>query len=139
MNPKSIGRRLFARAAVGVPMALKGGAVNATSPMGVHPPPTPAFGMGMQTAGEMAKQSFISKIWDSIRVGTRDQQEYGQLRWARRQMMGGLDPDLAVLNSMSLQRRVQIQIDREKEMQERERSIRHRIIRSMGGKPEDFE
>lgn len=132
---KAVGRRLFAKAAVGAPMALKGGAV------GLAGPQTPTMGMSAASASaaDIAKQTFFSKVYDHIRKGTRTEQEHGQLRWARRQMMGGLDPDLAVLNSMSLQRRVQIQIDRENQAQAEERSLRHRIIRGLGGNPEDFE
>ena len=136
---KTLGRRLFARgAAVGVPMALK---------TGFHgPPPSPSDGypLGMNAGQALspamaAKQSLMQKIWDALRNGMRTHQEHENLRYVRRGMMGGLDPDLAVLNSMSLQRRVQIQIDREKSAREADRSIRHRIIKGLGGNPEDFE
>lgn len=135
---KLIGRRLFARGAViGAPVALK---------MGNLPPAVPPTGgsligqSGMGgTAAEIAKQTFMSKVWDTVRRGLTTEREHANLRYVRRQMMGGLDPDLAVLNSMHLARRVQIQIDREKQHEQRERSIRHRLIRGMGGNPEEFE
>jgi hypothetical protein len=40
---------------------------------------------------------------------------------------------------MSVVRRIQIQIDRDKEANEKARSVRSRIIRMLGGNPEDFE
>lgn len=131
---KTVGRRLFAKATMGVPLALKNGAVHiAGGGAGVPSTPPPP---GMMDA---AKMGFVEKVWKAVRTGTKTEQEHGELRWVRRNMMGGLDPDLSVLNSMSLQHRVSIQIDREKEIQVRQRSLRHRIITGLGGKPEDFE
>lgn len=54
-------------------------------------------------------------------------------------MMGGLDPDLSVLNSMSLQHRINRQLDRDEETTRRHSGLRATIIRALGGKPEDFE
>lgn len=57
----------------------------------------------------------------------------------RRYMMGGFDPDLAVLNSMSLQRRVQIQMDRDKAAKDREKTLTAMICRRFGVDPEEFQ
>jgi hypothetical protein len=134
---KTIGRRLFARAAVGVPTALK-----FSSNPGLPPPPAMALNaasaIGM-TAAQSAKQSLVEKIYQACWKGTQDHQQTESVRSVRRSMMGGLDPDLAVLNSMSLSRRVALQIDREIQARERERSIRHRIITSLGGNPDEFQ
>lgn len=130
---KTLGRRLFAKATMGAPLALSA-PQNVPSISGGMPlggPPV-QFGAGAQL-------SMVDKIWRAIRVATRPEREKESTRYVRRQMMGGLDPDLAVLNSMSHARRVAIQIDREKAALERQSGLRAKIIIAMGGKPEDFE
>jgi hypothetical protein len=135
---KSVGRRLFARAAVGVPTALTmGGGIGL--PQATTPPP-PSMGMNVGRAiGDSSRDSLMSKVWDAFNKESKDERNAQDMRYIRRQMMGGLDPDLAVLNSMSLGRRVQLQIEREKAFQDRQRSLRSQIIRRLGGNPEDFE
>lgn len=133
---KTIGRRLFARATVGVPLALN------LKHTGAAPPPMgggyPVSGLSGMPA-DPVKMAFTEKVWKAVRIGTRPDQEHESLRYTRRAMMGGLDPDLAVLNSMSLARRVQVQIEREVSAREKDRSLRHRIIKGLGGNPEEFE
>jgi hypothetical protein len=136
---KNVGRRLFARATMGVPLALnsyRNGVASA-------PPPPPSFvagGIGMG-ALESAKNapSFMDKVYRALRVETQVDQNVESFRNIRRHAMGGLDPDLAVLNSMSTARRVQIQIDREKAHRDKMQGIRARIIKSLGGDPEEYE
>lgn len=132
----SLTRRLFARATMGVPLALKGTIHASGGPMGLA---GPVFGGGAMSANDTAKQVFQQKVWHKIRLDTRPDEDENGIRWMRRQAMGGLDPDLSVLNSMSVVRRIQLQIDRDKANNARSRSLRHRIIRAMGGNPEDFE
>lgn len=88
---------------------------------------------------DMAQASLREKVFRRIRIDMQPQEEMNGIRWQRRQALGGLDPDLAVLNSMSVTRRIQIQIDRDREENARARSFRSRIIRMMGGNPEDYE
>lgn len=137
---KTIGRRLFARAAVGVPTALKFGA---GSVLPSAPPYAPSLGIMTAGAGmsaaHTAKQTAIDKAWKAIRVEHKTEREHEDMRSLRRNMMGGLDPDLAVLNSMSLQRRVQIQMDREKAVRERGNTLSARIMRRFGLDPEEFQ
>lgn len=137
---KIIGRRLFARAAVGVPTALKMGAIGF--------PPSPPMGgsIGLSagqvagmTAAQVAKQTVVDKAWKAIRVEHKGEREREDMRSMRRHMMGGLDPDLAVLNSMSLQRRVQIQMDREKAVRDRGNTLSARIMRRFGLDPEEYQ
>lgn len=137
---KPLGRRLFARAAVGVPTALK-------LSQGMPLPPPSVIGMplmGGQTAAnaslaEIAKGEAINKAYRAICVEHKTEREHEDMRSMRRHMMGGLDPDLAVLNSMSLQRRVQIQMDREKAARERGNTLSARIMRRFGLDPEEFQ
>lgn len=89
--------------------------------------------------GDVAKQTFMSKVFKALRSGVRSHEERRNTRYGLRIMMGGLDPDLAVLNSMSLARRARIQMDRDRSAMDAENSLRNKIIRSMGGNPEDFE
>lgn len=133
---KSLGRRLFARAVVGVPTALKFGA----GPP--HPPPSPGYGYPFAgaTAGQVtAAEALREKVWKGLRLKMRPEEERRDARYVRRHMMGGLDPDLSVLNSVSLQHRIIRQIEREKAEQERHRGLRGTIIKALGGNPEDFE
>lgn len=136
---KTVGRRLFGRAAIGVPLALKGTiGVGNSAPM--YPPPSGTAAMGHAIGGaDMAKDALREKIWHRVRVDMKPEEEFNGVRWMRRQALGGLDPDLSVLSSMSVVRRIQIQIDRDKEFNERSRSFRAQIIRMMGGDPKDFE
>lgn len=135
---KSIGRRLFSRAVVGAPIALKG-TVSLPNGASMHPPQRPDVG-GIAGAGvDAAKYAFRDKVFQRMRVDLRPEEELNSVRWTRRNALGGLDPDLSVLNSMSVVRRIQIQIDRDKAEGERQRSLRNTIIRMMGGKPEDFD
>lgn len=134
---KSIGRRLFARATMGAPLALKG-VVSMPNQASAYPPPMPA-GMGVANAVDAEKFAFREKVFQRMRVDFRPEEEMNNARWTRRNALGGLDPDLSVLNSMSVGRRIQIQIDRDKAEIERQRSLRSRLIRMMGGNPEDFE
>lgn len=139
---KTIGRRLFARAAVGVPTALKfsAGGLPPTSP-----PPPYAIGKNIglsgsgMTAAQVAKQTAMDNAWRAIRVEHKTEREHEDMRSMRRHMMGGLDPDLAVLNSMSLQRRVQIQMDREKAVRDRGNTLSARILRRFGLDPEEYQ
>lgn len=136
---KTIGRRLFARAAVGVPTALK---FSSGGPFPAAPPPyPPSMGLsaGGMTAAQTAKQLAVDKAWRAIRVEHKTEREHEDMRSMRRHMMGGLDPDLAVLNSMSLQRRVQIQMDREKAVRDRGNTLSARIMRRFGLDPEEFQ
>lgn len=136
---KAVGRRLFARATIGVPLALKG-TISVPNMAAGGPPGIPSsLGGQTLTAVEAGKMALREKVWQRIRVDMRPEEEMNGVRWSRRQAMGGLDPDLSVLNSMSVVRRIQIQIDRDKETNEKSRSFRGRIIRMMGGNPEDFE
>ncbi len=133
---KSLGRRLFARAAVGVPTALKLGAG------GAHPPPSPGYGYPLgvgQGAQITAADTARASIWQRLRLQMRPEEERRDVRYTRRHMMGGLDPDLSVLNSVALQHRIIRQIEREKAELERHRGLRAIIITALGGKPEDFE
>ncbi len=131
---KAVGRRLFGKAAMGVPLALKG-TIQVANSASMYPPPSP-----MATdALDMAQASLREKVFRRIRIDMQPQEEMNGIRWQRRQALGGLDPDLAVLNSMSVTRRIQIQIDRDREENARARSFRSRIIRMMGGNPEDYE
>lgn len=137
---KSIGRRLFSRAAIGVPTALKFGGSGALLP---SQPPAPnmayAGSNGAQTGVQVAKQAALNKAWAAIRIEHKSEREMEDLRDRRRYMMGGLDPDLAVLNSMSLGRRVQIQIEREKAVRDRANTLSARIMRRFGIDPEEFQ
>lgn len=137
---KAIGRRLFARAAVGVPTALK---LSQGMP---HPPPSSIGGMPLmgaspaRSAGDsLAKYAATDKALRAFRVEHKAEREHEDMRSMRRHMMGGLDPDLAVLNSMSLQRRVQIQMDREKAVRDRANTLSARILRRFGLDPEEFQ
>lgn len=137
MSVKTVGRRLFAKAAVGVPTALK---------FSSHAPAPPiSSGMPLMgqaagaTAAQVAKQTAVDKAWRAIRVEHKAEREHEDLRYQRRHMMGGLDPDLAVLNSMALQRRVQIQIEREKAVRDRGNTLSARIMRRFGLDPEEFQ
>lgn len=132
---KILGRRLFARAAVGIPTALKFSGQQLGSALGSNVAQN-RCGSPIPTD---AAYSLRGKIWEALRAQSRPEQERLSVRHERRLMMGGLDPDLAVLNSMSLARRVQIQIDREIEIREKSKGLRAWLIKSMGGKPEDFE
>jgi hypothetical protein len=140
MTVKTIGRRLFSRAAIGVPTALK---------LGAHPglPPS-TIGAGAGVAGVVGgnaynpgdpKAAAMTQAWRAIRVEQKAEREFEDMRSMRRHMMGGLDPDLAVLNSMSLQRRVQIQMDREKAVRDRANTLSARILRRFGLDPEEFQ
>ncbi len=132
---KTIGRRLFARATMGMPLVLKGG----LGPGNPTPAPPPFLGnMAQAGAAPTGKALLADKIYTAIWQKTKGEQEKRSLAYNRRQMMGGLDPDLAVLNSMSHARRVQIQIDRDQAMEERAKGLRASIIRAMGGNPEEF-
>jgi uncharacterized protein YqgV (UPF0045/DUF77 family) len=138
---KTIGRRLFARATVGVPLALKG-TINVPNTASMYPPPTSGMGSvgGVAaTAAETAKYALRERVYQRLRIDMRPDEEAANVRYTRRNALGGLDPDLSVLNSMSVVRRIQIQIDRDKEANEKARSVRSRIIRMLGGNPEDFE
>lgn len=135
MSVKTVGRRLFARAAVGVPTALKFAS-------GGHPPPAPGYGypptLG-QGATITAADSARASIWQKLRLQMRPEEERREVRYSRRHMMGGLDPDLSVLNSVALQHRIIRQIEREKAELERHRGLRSIIITALGGRPEDYE
>ncbi len=134
---KSIGRRLFARATMGVPLVLTSGGASLANQMPQGAPPI----MGLAGATGMAttaKQALAEKIYQALWKRTKPDEEARSVAYVRRQMMGGLDPDLAVLNSMSHARRVQIQLDREQEAMQRHKGLRASIIRAMGGDPEDF-
>lgn len=135
MSAKAMGRRLFSRAAIGVPTALKFGGQHAPPPRGVAACGLPA----MPSVQDVAKAELRNNIWKAIRIKGREESDQQDTVYAKRMMMGGLDPDLSVLNSMSLARRVQIQVDRNAQAQDRQRGFRAWIIRSMGGNPEDFE
>lgn len=126
----AISRRLFSRGAVVAPLALGG-------PQ--HVPTLEAPYIGGPPIPHSTSYNLSQKIWKAIRYGTKMTLERENARYTTRQMMGGLDPDLAVLNSMSLTRRVAIQLDREKAALERQNSLRNRIIRGLGGNPEEFE
>ena len=138
MSAKTLGRRLFARAAIGVPTALKfvGGGPLPSAPL--YPPNIGMAPTGM-AAAQVAKQAALDKAWRAIRIEHKAEREHEDMRSMRRHMMGGLDPDLAVLNSMSLQRRVQIQMDREKAVRERGNTLSARIMRRFGLDPEEFQ
>jgi hypothetical protein len=140
---KTLGRRLFARAAVGVPTALKFSEQQLGSGQ-LSGSNLSRNGCGMAvtapfTKGESAKAELRHKIWEALRVKARPEEEIMSVRRERRYLMGGLDPDLSVLNSMSLVRRAQIQIDREIEIREKAKGFRAWLVRSMGGNPEEFE
>jgi hypothetical protein len=92
-----------------------------------------------QSAAQVAKETAISNAYKAIRVEHKTEREHEDMRSMRRHMMGGLDPDLAVLNSMSLQRRVQIQMDRERAVRERGQTLSARIMRRFGLDPEEFQ
>lgn len=136
---KAMGRRLFARAAVGIPTALKMAHAPGLNRCAVPTPPAMGVSGMSLSASEAGRQTFMQKVWSAVRSGTQSHQEYESIRNVRRSMMGGLDPDLSVLNSMSLARRVQIQLEREIRARDQERSIRHRIITGLGGNPKEFE
>lgn len=133
----TLGRRLFARAAVGAPVALKIGATGRTPVAGVvdgyggYPQPTPP---GMSGGGN----SVANAIWTALSKQRRTEVELQTATEARRLLMGGLDPDLAVLNSMALQHRVIRQVDRAVAERDRSKSLRARIITMLGGKPEEY-
>lgn len=132
---KTIGRRLFSRAAIGVPTALKFGGDRPLTNSGRIGVPVG----GSPFASDNAKQIAVEKAWRAIRVEHKAERELEDMRSMRRHMMGGLDPDLAVLNSMSLQRRVQIQMDREKAVRDRANTLSARIMRRFGLDPEEFQ
>lgn len=132
---KTIGRRLFSRATMGAPLVLKGVGGFTAPPIGAGVP----ISGGASTSPESLVPSFVERTWKAIRSGTKSESEHRDFAWAKRSMMGGLDPDLAVMNSMSHQHRVLRQLDRNKDQFDRERSIRATIIKAMGGNPEDFE
>lgn len=132
---KALGRRLFSRAAVGVPTALKFSSGGGMIPSAPH-----IGGIGIaQTGMNAARDSAISNAYRAIRVEHKAEREREDMRSMRRHMMGGLDPDLAVLNSMSLGRRVQIQMDREKAVRERGNTLSAIILRRFGLDPEEFQ
>lgn len=137
---KNIGRRLFAKATVGAPTAVKMASIGPTPPRGLAAcgAVTAAAGLGPT---EIAKATLRSKVWDALRsnVEAKRESERASVADLRRAMMGGLDPDLSVLNSMSLSRRVSIQIDRELAYRESQKTLRAKIVRMLGGDPEDFE
>lgn len=127
---KTIGRRLFSRAAVGVPTALK---------FGGSSPGAPPLVQGFMAGSNPAQGAAVAHAYKAIRLEHKDERQFEEMRAMRRHMMGGLDPDLAVLNSMSLQRRVQIQMDREKAARERLNTLSARIMRRFGLDPEEFQ
>jgi hypothetical protein len=136
---KNIGRRLFSRGAVGVPVALGLPSVATVIP---QPPPSPNFYNSTLTgaeAGSSISRSLIGRAWDIFSKESHADRQQQEIRWQRRNMMGGLDPDLAVLNSMSMGRRIQIQMDREAAYRAQEQSLRLSIFLRLGGKREDFE
>ena len=135
---KAVGRRLFSKAVMGVPTVLKGGGGGA--PIGLNiggrgPPPQPA---GL-LVGDSTKEIARSKIWNAIWKAGRERSAAQSWRETRRHMMGGLDPDLSFLNSMSVARRVQIQIDRQVAHAESQRTWQAKIVSALGGNPEEFE
>lgn len=137
---KTIGRRLFARAAVGVPTALAvGGGGHGHLPSMISAPPPIGVAGGMNAAKSSTSFAMMEKVWGLFNKESKADREMYDRRSQRRAMMGGLDADLAVLNSMSLQRRVQIQMDREKAFHDHATGLRAKIIRRLGGNPEDFE
>jgi len=130
---KMLARRLFARAAIGVPTALKLGA-------GHPPPPSSGYGPPINVGGmDDAAMAVREKVWGGLRLQMKPEEERNQLKWTTRNMMGGLDPDLSVLNSMALQHRVKRQVERDVATLKRHQGLRATIIRALGGKPEDFE
>lgn len=135
VSAKSLGRRLFAKATMGVPTVLKFAAGTAPPVTARYGDPTRAVDVGGITADDVLR----ANIWQSLRLKMRPEEERRDARYARRRMMGGLDPDLAVMNSMALQHRIVRQIERETAEKERHRSLRGIIISALGGKPEDFE
>jgi hypothetical protein len=138
---RTIGRRLFSKAVVGAPTAL---AIRSG-------PPGPsigdssgglAFGGVPTIAGEASGglgAALRDRIYKALWASQREEGPARDRRNVRRYLMGGLDPDLSVLNSVALQHRIGRQIEREEREQERAKSIRARIVRALGGKLEDFE
>lgn len=129
---RMLGRRLFARATMGVPLALK--TVDGTTPEGAFSP----RGLRPFSSGVEPETKF-DLIWSAIHKATRVSRQQDQRSRRRAYLMGGLDPDISVLNSVATQHRIQMQIDRDQVRQERDNSITARIVRAMGGNPEDFE
>lgn len=128
---KLLGRRLFSKATMGVPFALP----TVASPAMLRE--VDGFMGGSVLPSDTP--TLANTIWRAIGSGMASTQQVANQRYTQRQLMGGLDPDLAVLNSMSVVRRVQLQVDREQVLLDREKSLRHKIIKSLGGNPEDFE
>ena len=132
---KSIGRRLFAKAAVGAPAMLKRGEYRPVQEARLAPGFPGELGPRMSSE----KIALRNRIWGAIQKANRTVDRAAVMRDMRRNMLGGIDADLAVMNSMSLVRRVDIQIERNRARDFERENLRASIIRMMGGDPEDFQ
>lgn len=88
-----------------------------------------------------ASRALNRKIWKAIRKSERDGDRdfHLQHREYAKQLLGGLDPDLYVLNSIPFARRVMMQMERDKLKIKETQSWKNKLVRALGGNPEDFE
>lgn len=134
---KKMGRRLFSRGSLMAPVVLVT-QTDGSSPM----PPSRGVGLRQALGGESTlndpKEVIRGKVRTALHNERRRTETSEHRKYAQRYLCGGLDPDIACLQSLPYSTQVRMQLDRQEMEAQTRKGLVARIAQFFGADPDEF-
>jgi hypothetical protein len=127
---KKMGRRLFSRGSLMAPVALA--TQNDGGFIGRPESGSPLIG------GIGGSDAVRMKVWETLRKERRKDEFRENRRHVQRYLCGGIDPDIACLQSLPYSTQVRMQADRQEADERKRRGLIARIAIMFGADPDEF-